>query len=73
MIAILFYNPTIVPFGKLLWLLLPLCASVAIVYKTVRTDNVRKLHIEVLVLLVYILLGLIALGAGLWAIHTYWL
>lgn len=68
----LFYNP--IPFrsGSLLWLLLPLCATVAVVYKTVRTQDVRRLPVEILSLLGYMTAGLVALGAVLWVIQAYW-
>ena len=56
--------------GWSLWLLLPLCASVAIIYKTVRTKNLRRLPVEVLGLVVYMTVGLVALGMGLWLVHT---
>ncbi|MBL7133113.1 MAG: hypothetical protein ISS78_03360 [Phycisphaerae bacterium] len=72
MIAALFVNPIAIPFKYQLWLMLPLCAAVATVYKTIRTTNVRRLHIEILALLAYMVAGLVALGTALWAIHTYW-
>ena len=72
MTATLFINPIAIPFKSQLWLLLPLCVAVATIYKTIRTDNIRRLHIEILVLVVHIIAGLVVLGAGLWAIDTYW-
>lgn len=72
MIATIFVNPITIPFRYQLWMLLPLCAAVATVYKTIRTTNVRRLHIEILALLAYMVGGLVALGVVLWAIHTYW-
>lgn len=71
MIAMIFINPITIPFKHQVWLLLPLCAAVATVYKTIRTTNVRRLHIEILALLGYMVGGLLALGVVLWAIHTY--
>ena len=68
----LFDNPTILTFDGLLWLVLPLCASVAVVYKTVRVEHLRRLHVEILVLIAYMVGGLAALGAGLWAVYEYW-
>ena len=68
----LFYHPTTLHFGSLLWLLMPLCASVAITYKAIRTENIRRLHIQVLALLAYMAVGLVGLGVGLWLLHTYW-
>jgi hypothetical protein len=72
MIAELFVNPLILPFSTTLWLLLPLCASVAIVYKAIRVDSLRRLPLQAGVLIVYMLGGLFALGASLWAIHEFW-
>jgi hypothetical protein len=72
MIAELFVNPLILPFNSTLWLLLPLCASVAIVYKAIRVDSLRRLPLQAGVLIVYMLGGLFTLGASLWAIHEFW-
>lgn len=54
-----------------LWLVLPLCALVAIAYKTVRTQNLRRLWLEILALMGYIIFGLTALGFALWTIHSF--
>lgn len=67
----LFYNPMTVKYDNLLWLLLPLCASLAIVYKTVRTNNLRRLPWEILILFGYLILGMAGLGAGLWLLTGY--
>lgn len=68
----LFKHPVTLHFHSLLWLLLPLCVSVAVVYKTVRTTNLRRLHIEIIILIGYMAGGLAALGLGLWLVHEYW-
>ncbi len=68
---ILFYNP--MPLradGWTLWLIVPLCASVAITYKAIRTQNLRRLPLEVLGVIAYMIAGLIALGGGLWALQA---
>ena len=72
MIAELFVHPQVLPFDAILWLVLPLCASVAIVYKTIRVDDLRRLPVQAGILIIFMLGGLLALGAGLWAIHEYW-
>ena len=72
MIALLFYNPVTLGFNSELWLLLPLCAAVGIVYKTIRTHDLRRLPWEVLYLLAYMVVGLILLATALWLIHEYW-
>ena len=68
----LFYHPMTLRFDSLLWLLLPLCASVAIVYKTIRSDNIHRLHLQILSLTALMLAGLVALGLGLWLLHEFW-
>ena len=72
MIAKLFTHPIILPFHTILWLVLPLCASVAVVYKTIRVNNIRRMPMEAGVLLVYMAVGLGALGVALWAVQAYW-
>ena len=65
----LFVNPMLLNGGRwTLSLLLPLCVSAAIVYKTLRTNNLRRLPLEILSLIGYMVLGLIALGLGLWIV-----
>jgi len=67
----LFYNPMSLSAGNgTLWLVLPLCASVAIAYKTIRTTNLKRLPLEILALIGYMTAGLIALGLALWMIHS---
>jgi len=72
MIAKLFVHPMIIPFNTILWLILPLCVSVAVVYKTIRVRRLRQLPLEAGVLVVYMIGGLLVLGASLWVIHEYW-
>jgi hypothetical protein len=71
-IALLFYNPITLGFYSELWLVLPLCAAVGVVYKTIRIHDLRRLPWEVLYLLAYMVAGLILLAAVLWLIHEYW-
>lgn len=68
----IFLEPLRLPAGSVLWLVIPLCASVAVVYKTVRTGDLGRLPREIVLLLLYMLAGLFALGAGLWLILKYW-
>lgn len=73
MIALaLFTKPMTLHFYSLLWLLMPLCAVVALVYKTLRTQDLSRLPMEVARLVAYMAGGLAVLGAGLWLLHTYW-
>lgn len=68
----LFYKPMVLSADSQLWPLLPLCAAVAIVYKTVRTEDLKRLGLQILLLITYMIGGLVALGLGLWLLHTYW-
>jgi hypothetical protein len=71
MLGELFVHPQIIPFHMTWWLLLPLCAGVAIVYKTIRVHTLRQLPKQATVLIFYMLGGLFALAVGLWAIHEF--
>lgn len=68
MIATLFVNPITLSNQAVLWLILPLCLSVAIIYKTIRTRNLRRLPLEIASLMAYMVGGLVLLGAVLWGI-----
>jgi hypothetical protein len=68
----IFLNPMVLGFNTELWLLLPLCAAVAIVYKTIRVDDLRHLAREIVALIAYMVVGLVALSVVLWLIHEYW-
>lgn len=69
---VLFTNPVSLGFYSPLWLLLPLCLSVSIVYKTIRTPSVTGLAWQILYIFLYILGGLAALCGALWLILVYW-
>ncbi len=47
-------------------LMLPLCLSVAVVYKVTRVDNLRESLAAALILWITIVIGMIAVGVGLW-------
>ena len=69
MIAVLFKNPVLWRSDSLLWMVIPLCASVAIVYKAIRTQNLRRLPLEVVGVIAYLVAGMAALAAGLWVVQ----
>ncbi len=48
-------------------LLLPLCLSIAIVYKTTRCRNLREVPVAALILWGTIVAGMYVVGLGLWA------
>lgn len=49
-------------------LMLPLCLSIAIVYKTIRCENMRDIPTAAAALWITIVLGMYAVGFGLWAV-----
>ncbi len=64
MIAWQFLQPVQMSWDVALWLVLPLCAVVAVVYKTIRVHHLRQLPLQILGLWGYILFGLIFLGVA---------
>ena len=68
----LFYNPMHFSSDTLLLMLIPLCAVVTVVYKTIRIENLRRLPWEAFLLICYMLGGLAALAGTLWLILEYW-
>lgn len=66
--AAIFVNPVQLAIDECLWLILPLLVSVSVIYRTVRTHNLRRVHFEALGLLTYMIVGLALLGLGLWAL-----
>jgi hypothetical protein len=71
-LATLFVHPIVVPWDLQLWLLLPLLAAVAIIYKAVRTHHVRRLGIEAGFTFLYMVGGILALSVVLWLLTEYW-
>ncbi|MDO8630746.1 MAG: hypothetical protein Q7R41_09650 [Phycisphaerales bacterium] len=51
-------------------LMLPLCLSVAVIYKSTRMDNMREVPTAAAILWVTIVLGMVAVGVGLWAVFS---
>ncbi len=51
-------------------LMLPLCLSIAIVYKTTRCSTLREIPTTALILWLTIVAGMYAVGFGLWAAFT---
>ena len=70
--ATLFVNPIYLSPTSQLWLMLPLFLPVAVIHKTMRAVDIRRLWREVLVLVAYMAAGTIALAIVLWLVMTYW-
>ncbi len=67
-LASIFVTPIFMTGPQHALLLLPLCLSIAVVYKTTRCAEVREIPVASLVLWVTIVLGMYAVGVGLWAL-----
>ncbi|UCE61502.1 MAG: hypothetical protein JSU63_07085 [Phycisphaerales bacterium] len=50
-------------------LMLPLCLSIAVVYKTTRCEKLSDVPVAALVLWGTIVLGMYAVGVGLWLLY----
>ncbi|MFP4140341.1 MAG: hypothetical protein ACOCZU_08595 [Planctomycetota bacterium] len=68
----LFTHPMTLSSDMVMWLVLPLALSVAVIYKAIRVRRVAELPRQVAILMVQMVGGLIALGLVLWAVATYW-
>jgi len=51
-----------------LLLMLPLCLSVAVIYKTTRLADLRDVPVAAAVLWITIVIGMCAVGLGLWVL-----
>ena len=66
-LAVLFTTPIALTGMQRLTLMLPLCLSIAIIYKTTRCKDLRKVPVAAIVLWITIVLGMYTVGVGLWA------
>jgi hypothetical protein len=48
----------------------PLCLCIAIVYKTTRCESLRDIPLATIVLWITIVIGMYAVGLGLWALFA---
>lgn len=67
----IFTNPMELSPNAALALVLPLCAAVGLVYKTIRVRYLRQLPLAVLWLWVMVVMGLAALGVVFYLLVTY--
>jgi hypothetical protein len=54
-----------------IWLVLPLCMVLAVVYKTIRVKYIRQLPLQILGLWAYIFVGLVSLAVAFWLLVEY--
>lgn len=63
------YRPFVTPlpvWDYWVWLLIPLCVAVSIVYKTIKCRYVRQIPREALFITLWIIAAMIGVGAGVW-------
>jgi len=68
----LFVNPAPIPPAYILWLIIPLCFSVAIIHRTLRAEYLPGLWLRIVRLAIQIIVGLGALAVVMWLILTFW-
>ena len=70
MLAALFTRAIELSGQQRLLLMLPLCLAIAIVYKAIRHEDLRKLPAAALSLWATIVVGMAAVGVGLWLLFV---
>ncbi len=67
--SLLAYTPFLQPIPGIwdywIWLLLPLCFGVSVVYKSIKCRNMKAVPLQALLITIYILLSMAAAGAAL--------
>lgn len=66
-----FVTPMPIKQSLIFWLMIPLCLAVIVVYRTVRTTDVKKLPAEILRMSGYLAGAILLLGVSLWVIMRY--
>ncbi len=69
-LATIFIDGLQISGGQKLLLVLPLCLSIAIVYKTLRCEKTSQIFTASLILWCTIVVGMYALGLGLWVLFS---
>ena len=69
MLATLFTHPLTIDSTSTIWMMIPLCVSVATAYKTIRVNTLRRLGLQITWLILYMVFGLAALATGFWAVQ----
>jgi hypothetical protein len=64
-----FITPVPLTGWQQLFLLLPLCLAVSTVYKATKLENLREMPVAVVISWVTIVLGMFAVGFGLYGLH----
>ena len=73
MTALALFTQPIDMTGGTLWFALPVGLAVAAVYKTIRTRSLRRLPLEIALLVLYIWGGIAALMVVFWLLVRFWI
>ncbi len=72
MMSILAYTLFITPlpvWDYWVWLIIPLCTAVSVVYKTIKCQHVRQIPKEAAGITLWIIAAMIGVAAGVWIIY----
>ncbi len=65
----LFSSPVMLSGMQRMLLILPLCLSISVVYKTIRCERLADMPVAALGLWMTIILGMYAVGVGVWLLN----
>lgn len=65
----LFSSPILLSGMQRMLLILPLCLSISVVYKTIRCERLADMPVAAMGLWVTIILGMYAVGVGVWLLN----
>jgi 4-hydroxybenzoate polyprenyltransferase len=68
-LGLLFLNPLKLPAGARLWMLLPLVACVALVYRVTRARDVRRMPRATVITFVNIVVGMALIALAFYLVH----
>jgi hypothetical protein len=69
LLAWLFVNPISLPDSARMWMLLPLVACVAAVYRATRVRRVREMPRATVLTFVNIIVGMVLIAVGFFVVH----
>ena len=69
LLANLFVHPVTVAGWEQSVMLFPLCLAIALVYKSIKCERPRDVPLASLILWVTIVVGMYAVGVGLWGLY----
>ncbi|MGN6626864.1 MAG: hypothetical protein ACTHLN_09615 [Tepidisphaeraceae bacterium] len=76
MTGVLAYIPFLTPlpvWNYWVWLMVPLCAGVSVVYKTIKCRYVHQIPAQATILTLWILASMVAVAVGIFAVYRVFL